>query len=266
MRSSLKPGAKPADETEASQTTALAPTQSADVADYSNAYDPEQYDDSSRDVEVPVLGLINNVGDLARRFKNKSGNFVLGDLFLGEKVDVIPVQIVKFFRETCRNGNVIKFNSPEAKTSKVWATASDAAKDGYFVDFKNKAPNRCEEAGRLGYLAIAPEGDTSGEFYITAGELKVAQAKSSYQRGGYRNGPWSKIYNHAYRLAQVKGQEVKGFSPTDIFRNAQAWTHRWTITAVDVPGSENNWWEPRAARGAELSPETVAYITANYAK
>lgn len=263
-RSTLKPGSQASEAVDENKSTALAPQQSADVGDYTPAYDPEQYDDTSRDVDVPVLGLINNIGDLARQFKNKAGNFVLGSLFLGETVDVIPVQLVKYFRETHRNGEKLQ-GTPLARTAKVWATASDAAKDKYYVDFTNKAPNRIEEAGRIGYLVIAPQGDTSGEFYIKAGELNVAQGKSSYQRGGFRE-CWGAIYNFAFKLASAKGLPTKGISHTQLFTSAQPWTHRWTLRAKEEANDVNAWYEPRAARGAELSPETVAYITANYAK
>jgi hypothetical protein len=266
-RSSIKPG-QPAQDTEVAdeqKSTALAPTQDTSAAEYSSAYDPEQYDDTARDIEVPVLGLINNVGPLAKQFKNKAGNFVLGDLFLGETVEVIPTAIVKFFREKVRKGVELKYGSPEAQTAKVWATAADAARDGYFVDFENKAPNRCEEAGRIGYLVVAPQGDESGEFFIRAGDLQVAQAKCSYQRGGFRM-VWRKVFDHANKLAIARGVNTKGLSHSQVFLAAQAWSHRWTLRAESVDGAENSWYEPRIARGAALSSEAVSYITEHYGK
>jgi hypothetical protein len=266
-RSSIKPG-QPAAETEVvdpNPSTGLVPTQDNSPSEYSPAYDPEQYDDTGRDIEVPVLGLINNVGPLARQFKNKAGNFVIGDIFLGETVDVIPVSIIKFFREKVRAGKELKYGTPEAQTARVWMTAAEAAKDGYYVDFDNKAPNRIEEAGKIGYLAIAPANDESGAFYIKAGDVMLTQAKCSYQRGGFRS-VWRKIFDHGAKLATLKGIPSKGVSHADLFLKAQPWTHRWTLTSVDVPGKENSWYEPRISRGAALPEATIQYITENYGK
>lgn len=261
-RTTLKPG-QPANETENEQT-ALATQGDNSPETYAPEYAPETYDDTGRDVDVPILGLVNGIGDLARQFKNKAGNFVIGSLFLGETVEVIPVQLVKFFRETHRNG-VKLAGTPEARTAKSFATASEAAKVGYYVDFKNKAPNRIEECGRVGYLVIAPEGDTSGEFFIKAGDLMVAPAKSTYQRGGYRE-TWSAIYNFAFKLASAKGLPTKGVTHADLFASAKPWTHRWKLWAKEEHNEVNAWYEPRISRGAALSDATVEYITANYSK
>lgn len=266
-RSSIKPNA-PQGDTEPVEETQLATQTDTSVGDhYADSYDPGTYDDVGRDIEVPVLGLINNVGPLAKAFKNKAGNFVLGEtLFLGETVQVIPTSIVKVFREKIRGGKVLKYGTPEAKTAKVWPSARDAQQDGYIVGFKgDTAPNQCEEAGAIGYLVIAPEGSDAAEFSISAGSLTLAQAKCSYQRGGYR-AVWRRIFDHAAKLAQAKRIPTRGLNHSELFLKAQPWTHAWTLSSTVIDGSENSWYEPRISRGEALPADVVEYITTNYGK
>jgi hypothetical protein len=234
-------------------------------ADLPANYNPDAYDDVSRDIEVPVLGLINNVGPLAKKFKNQGGKFVLGETLLGDFVCVIPVALVKFYRETFRNGKALKYGTPEAATAKVFATAQDAAKAGYIVDFDARAQNRVEEAGRVGYLVLAPEGDTSGEFTIKLGSNfpKVAQAKCSYQRGGYR-AVMRRIFDAAAKKARADELVTAGMTHSQLFSAAKPWTHIWTVTSESVEGNENAWYEPRIARGEHLPDDVIAKITAEY--
>jgi len=226
-------------------------------------YNPDQYDDVSRDIEIPVLSLINNTGPLANQFRNKSGQFVLGDLLLGESVSVIPVSMVKLFRETMRNGKLINFGSVEDKTRKIFSSASEAAKAGYYVDFDDQADNRVEEFGKIAWLVIAPDGDKSGEFILKSGDLCLAQARCSYQRGGYR-GVFRKVFDYANRLSLSKGINTKGLNHSQLFLAAQPWTHRWIISSDNVTAGQNSWWEPRAVKADALPEDVVAWITTNY--
>lgn len=253
MRTTINPNA------EEPASTAIAVPEAAPLAHY-NA---DQYDDVSRDVEIPVLALINNVGPLATTFRNKAGNYVLGDTLVGETVKVIPVQVVKFYRETWRNGKEIKYGSPEDKTRRVFGSAQDAARAGYAVDFDNVHANRIEEAGRVGYLVIKPAEDKSGEFILKAGSFELAQGKCSYQRGGYRE-VWRRIFEHAHKLALAGGIQTKGLNHGQVFAAAKAWTHSWTLSAAVVSGSQNSWYEPRIAKADALPAEVVDWISANY--
>jgi hypothetical protein len=258
-KTSIKPAEVVTEESATTNEMAITSQASIDIAHYN----PDQYDDTSRDIEVPVLGLINNVGPLAQQFRNKSGSFALGDILIGESVDVIPVTLVKLFRETYRNGKEIKYGSPEDKTRKVFASAQDAVKSGYMVDFDNNAMNRVEECGKIGWLIIAPAEDKSGEFILNAGGIKVAQGRCSYQRGGYRN-VFRKVFDFANRIALAKGVRTKGLNHTQVFLAAQPWTNRWTLTSTEVQGGQNSWFEPRIARCESLPQETIDWITQNY--
>lgn len=256
MRTKLSPNSA-----EDTTSTAIAPIDEAPVA--LSHYNADQYDDVSRDVEIPVLALINNVGPLATQFRNKAGNFVLGDNLLGEKVQVVPVQVMKFYRETWRSGKEIKYGSPEDKTRRTFQSAQEAAKAGYAIDFDGVHSNRIEECGRVGYLVIKPDGDKSGEFVLKAGSVELAQAKCSYQRGGYRE-VWRRIFEHAHKLALAKGVSTKGLNHGQVFSAAKAWTHSWTISAAVVTGAQNSWYEPRIAKGEPLAPDVIDWITTNY--
>lgn len=230
------------------------------------AYDPSYYDDVARDTDVPALALVNNTGNLAKQFRNQSGNFVLGEKLLGNKVDVVPVAVVKFFVETAREGiGEIKYTMPEYKTRQVFETATEAAKLGYVLDFKNRAPNRIEENARIGYLVLAPDDSAAPEdFPLVVGDYRFTLAKCSYHRGGYR-GVFGPVFDHAVRLARLKNISTKGVSHSSLFNQAQAWDGIWTLTSIEPPMRNNNvWWEPRIAKKAKLPTEVFNWISENY--
>lgn len=275
MRSKIAPESSdiPADATQPGTAVAELPT--TDVGAPA-AYDPGYYDDTSRDVEIPVLGLVNNVGNLAKQHRNQGGNFVLGDTLVGPTVDVVPVALVKFFAEKFRNGKEIKHGTPEAATRRIFATASEAAQFkvpeegpgkglGYFVDFDNKQPNRVEEAGRIGYLVLAPAGIEAGntDFVLKAPGFRFALAKCSYQRGGFRE-VWRKVFDHANKLALLKDIPTRGLAHSEVFNKAQAWDAVWTLSSTERNGNGNFWYEPRIAKKAKLPAEVVTWITENY--
>jgi len=245
-----------------SKSSALAPTQPNAVGAPAG-YDPEYYDDTSRDIEIPTLSLVGNIGPLSKKFKNSAGLFALGDLLLGDAVNVIPVAVAKFYSETHRAGKEIKYGSPEAQTRKKFATAAEAAKAGYVVAFDDTAPNRVQEAAIVGYLVAAPVDDKSGEFVEKCGDLRLARAKCTYQRGSYR-GTFRPIFNHANKVALSKGIDATGKNVNQLFAEAKPWTHLWALTPEEVAGRENTWWETRASKVAPLAPEVVAWITENY--
>lgn len=243
--------------------TTLVPTSSTAVG-APVGYDPEQYDDVGRDIEVPTLVIVNSVGPTAKKFKNSAGLFAFGDILLGSSVNVIPVAVLKFFSETHRGGVEIKHGSELAKNRKRFASASEAAKAGYIVGFKNDtAPNRVQEAAVIGYLVVAPEGDKSGEFVEKCGDLRLARAKCTYQRGGYR-GTFQPIFNHAAKVATSLDIPTAGKTVSQLFTEAKPWTHLWTLTGEECAGRENQWWETRASKTAPLAPEVVQWITDNY--
>ncbi len=228
-------------------------------------YAPEQYDDTSRDTNVPVLGLVNGVGPLAKQFRNQAGNFVLGDQVLGTTISVVPVALVKFFAEKARDGKEIKHGTPEWNTKQYFQTAHEAAKAGFVVDFSNRAPNRVEEAARIGWLVLAPEGtpDDSVDFALRQGTNRFALAKCTYQRGGYRE-VFRRVFDYADKLCKLRGLDTKGLNHAGVFNKAQAWDSVWTLTADECEGNGNTWFEPRIARGAKLDAATVAWIGENY--
>ncbi len=273
-RTKITPGSSETDEP-VEQSTALAPSTSNEVGAPAS-YDPGYYDDTSRDVDIPVLGLVNNVGNLAKTHRNQAGNFVLGEKVLGPAVDVVPVALVKFFAERFRNGRELKNGTPEFATRRIFASATEAANFklqddgpgkglGYFVDFDNKCPNRVEEAGRIGYLVVAPEGADPVDFPLKrlGGTLRFALAKCSYQRGGFRN-VWRSVFNHADKLAKVKEIAVRGMAHAEVFNKAQAWDGIWTLTSKEESGNGNFWFEPRIAKKAKLDPADIAWIAEEY--
>jgi hypothetical protein len=255
MKAKITPDAAEA----VSTSTALAAPAPAALANYN----PDQYDDVSRDIEVPVLGLVNNVGPLAKQHKNKGGNFVLGDLLIGTSVQVVPIEVAKYFRETWRNGVEIKYGSPLDKERKIFGSAHDAAKAGYIVDFSGSATNRVEEGAKIGYLVLQPAGDQSGEFVYKAGSLLFAKARCSYTRNGFRE-VFRRVFDHANKLALVKGIETKGLNHSTLFNAAKPWTHLWTLTSVTASKGDNEWWEPRIAKGEPLPADVIERITADY--
>jgi hypothetical protein len=241
----------------------LVPTQSTAVEPVED-YNPDYYDDVSRDTDVPFLALVGNTGSLASQHRNQSGNFVYNDKIIGPSLDVVPVAVMKFFIEKARDGKEIKFGTPEWKLRKTFETAREAFSEGYVIDFKNKAPNRIEESGRIGYLVVGPEGTEPEDFPLSAGGFRFGLGKSTYNRGGYRE-VWQRVFDHAVRLSNLRGLPTKGISQSELFNRAQAWDGVWTLTSVQPPmRNGNQWWEPRIAKKAKLPPEVVAWISDNY--
>ena len=240
-------------------STAVVPTETTTAIVPSAAGD-HYADETSRDVQLPVIGLVNKVGKLAEKFENQGGKFVIGDVLVGPTVTVIPINVLKLYSEFARNGQPLVYGKDQAK---VWNSEREANADGYFIDRTHRAPNRIEEIAKIGFLAVKPSGDTSDEFYLKAGELQVAPCYSTYRRGGYIN-VYLPIFNHANRICMAQGIVTRGLTAAQIFRAAKAWNNQWTLSAKKGQNDTNTWWEPQIAKGAPLSGEAVEYINANY--
>jgi hypothetical protein len=260
-RSKINP--EEVEETESLPSEQLVPTQSAEV-DSPQGYDPGYYDDVQRDTDTPFIALISSTGNLAKQYRNQAGNFLYNDKVVGPSLDVIPVAMMKFFVEKANEKvGTIDFNMPEWKLRKTFETAQEAYRAGYVIDFKNKAPNRIEEAGRIGYLVVGPEGAELEDYPLAVGDFHFGLGKAQYNRGGYRN-VWQRVFDHAVRLAQLKKISTKGVNHAELFNRAQAWDGVWTITSTEVSNPKNAWFEPRIAKKAKLPPEVVAWISDNY--
>jgi len=252
---------KPEDETPVqSQNTAVVPR----TPPVDDGYDPSQYDDTTRDVTIPVLGLIGGIGPLAKKFMNKGGQFALGDVLLPATVQAIPVALVKFVSETYREGRELKYDDKDI-TPKIWPSAEAAYKDGgYRIDFEGLYPNRIEERGRIGYLVRKPDeltGAEAAEFNHTAPDgTKYAVAKCTYRRGGFRE-TWRRIFDNSVKRANAAGISTKGLGHAELFNAAKGWDSTWTLSGEYIDGKKNSWWEPRASRGAALTPEVFAWVT-----
>jgi hypothetical protein len=241
-------------------STAVVSTQPDTSVQVYEGYDAEQYDDPTRDISTPVLGLISKVGKASKRWPKNAGELYIGDSLIGETVQAIPVGIVKFFVESCRAGVVLKFGSEIIP--KVFATATEAAQSGYVLDFDNKAPNRIEESAKIGWLVLKPEGfdDEAGEFVIDLPSGQVAAvAKTTIKRGSYR-GTFKPIYNYAVKLLRATGKPLSP-SASETFIDASGFKSVWDITVDHEENAENDWFEIRARRASSLSAEDVAWVT-----
>lgn len=243
---------------ETAQVTSVVPAQTSAIVP---SADGDQYsDETSRDVQLPVIGLVNKVGKLAEKFENQGGKFVIGDLLVGPSVTVIPVNMVKLYSEVARDGKVLEYGKDQ---SQVWSSERDANAAGYFIDRTHRAPNRIEEIAKIGFLAVAPEGDKSGEFFLKVGNLMVQPCYSTYRRGGYIN-VYLPIFNHANRICMAQGIVTRGLTAQKIFAAAKAWTNLWRLTAKKGSNAQNTWWEPQAAKFEPLPGDVIEWIGANY--
>lgn len=228
-------------------------------------YNPDQYDDVNRDLQTPVLGLINKVGPLSRTFPKNVGEFALGEnLLLGESAQVIPVGILKFFIESRRDGVNLKYG--DGIIAKRFATANEAYQQGYAVDFDSNCENRVEESSIIAWLVIAPEGDESGEFFVSGpGGLKLAEAKTTIRRGSHR-AVFRPLLNHANRKALSEGMVTKGLTANELFAKAEAYNTIWTVSPRHEIDDKKNqdWFEFAIAKTKALTPEQVAWVKENY--
>lgn len=239
-------------------STAVTTTQSAAPANYN----PDKYDDSSRDVQHPVLGLINKIGPLSKTFPKNAGEFAFADtILLGEKVTVIPLGFLKIFIESRRDGKDLKYG--DGIIAKVFPSANAAYQAGYVVDFDSNMPNRVEEGSKLGFLVLGPKEDTTGEFYLRSPDGgNYGLAVTTLRRGGHK-GVYRPLYNHYYRRAKAAG-----LPESEIHTLLEKPDFSWTLSAehVDNPARGQDWFEPRIARAAQLTPEFAAWVTAEVGK
>lgn len=220
----------------------------------------DRYDDITRDVVVPVLGLINKVGKLAEKFENRGGNFALGDELLGQSVAVIPVSIVKLVEEVAYQGRPLVYGE---SVPKVFSSATEAYSAGYVVDKTRLAPNRVEEIAKVGYLVIAPEDNRSSDFMLEVGGLRLQPAQCTYRRSAFAR-IYYPLFNHAHGICLGRGLEYRGLNASRVFALAQAWTHQWTLQSKLEKNAKNSWWEPRISKGSILSAEVQSWVAKNY--
>ncbi|MFM1749773.1 MAG: hypothetical protein RLZZ188_3439 [Verrucomicrobiota bacterium] len=220
----------------------------------------DRYDDITRDVIVPILGLINKVGKLAEKFENRAGNFALGDELLGQSVAVIPVSLMKLVEEVAFNGKPLVYGE---SVPKVFSSAMEAYSAGYVVDKTRLAPNRVEEIAKVGYLVIAPPGNTSSDFMLEIDGLRLQPAQCTYRRSAFAR-VYYPLFNHAHGICLGRGIEYRGLNASQVFAKAKAWTHQWTLHSKLEKNAKNSWWEPRISKGDELSAAIQSWIEKNY--
>jgi hypothetical protein len=222
----------------------------------------DQYpDDPSRDVVIPVIGLINKVGGLSEKFENKAGQYALGDSCLGKEVLVIPVSAVKLWQEVCRDG--VKLEYGKEPQPLFFPSESAAKKKGYINDFSSTAPNRIEPIAKIGFLVIAPKDDTSGDYVVKVGDLQTQPARSTFRRAGFRN-VYQPIYNHAHRQCLAKQINIAGMSNSWVFSAGVPWSHIWTLSSTVDKNDKNSWFVPTISKGPALPVEAVKWISDNY--
>jgi hypothetical protein len=246
-------------ESDEAVTTTLSKTESAAMAQTPSGYDADQYDDPTRDISTPVLGLVNKVGKPSKQWPKNVGELYLGDSIIGETVRAIPVGIVKFFVESCRDGQVLKFGGDIIP--KVFSSATEAAAAGYVLDFDNVARNRVEEAAKIGWLVLKPEGfdDEAGEFVLDMPSGAVAAvAKTTVKRGGYR-GTFKPIYNYAVKMLRASGGQLQP-TASETFLKAGGFKSVWDITVDHCEGGDNDWYELRARRVSSLSDIDLDWV------
>lgn len=239
------------------QSTAVVPVSTTAVAPYEAAAD--QYEDSSRDIRLPVLGLVNKVGPLADKWENKAGNFVVGEVLIGPEVRVVPVAVQKLYAEVARGGRKLEYGKDQGK---LYATEAEARQAGYVVDKSYQAPNRVEEIARVNYLVFAPADCKADDFYLEAAGLKFQPAVCTYRGGAYRD-VYLPLYNHAARLALVKRLPTARVPAHEVFAQTQAWTHFWTLKSTKKSNAQNTWLAPVIIKGDAVPADIAAWVESN---
>lgn len=240
-KSSITPGA--GSKSEAPSDSQLpVPTGSSAVTP---ANDAAKYDDGSRDVIIPRLGLIGNIGPLWKKFQRNAGDFAFEErLVLGNSVQVIPLSLRKFYVEIKRNGKDLKFG--DGIMPKIFQSANEANLQGYGIDFDSLLPNKAQEAGEILYLVQGPADDVAGAFYIEVDGKFYAPALMTYRRGGFRS-VW-KLVNTAKVRAEARKAELYG----SVF----------TLTSKLEENAERQqaWYEPRITPTGRVSEAGIAAI------
>jgi hypothetical protein len=207
-------------------------------------YNPDQYDDPNRDIQTPILGLINKVGPLSKKFPKNVGELVLGDVLLGEAITVVPVAKHKIYVEVRRNGTDLKFG--DGIVPRVFSSAREAADAGYAVDFNRENPlaSRVEEAAQMAFLVQGPKDDKSGEFYYTAPDGTIwGIGQTTLRRGSYRD---------VYRLINSRSSRP----------GAKVYDTKYTISSFHKEDSvkQQDWFEWTAKAEGKLDPDFVTWI------
>lgn len=205
--------------------------------------DQTNYDDASRDIKIPRLGIVNGVGPLFKKFPKNVGELAFEErLILGPETDVIALNLRKFYVEIRRNGVDLKYG--DGIMPKIFKKASDANAAGYAIDWDSNHVNKAQEAGEILLLVAGPADDVQDAFYIEAAGKNWAPALTTVRRGGYRE--VYRLLNTVKDRAEARGGRLHG----TIFKY-------W---AKLVDGDQNSWFEPRAEAKAKLAPEEVEKI------
>lgn len=219
------------------------------------ATDGAKYDDGSRDVVNPRLGLINKIGPLSTKFPRNAGEFAFEDrLVLGKQIpggkvgestlDVILVSTRKFYVECKRDGVFLKYG--DGIKPKIFQTANAANLAGYGIDFDSQLPNKVEEAGEALVLVAGPADDVADAFFIEVDGQVYAPALMSFRRGSFRDA-W-KILNTGKSRAEARKAEVFGT------------IYNLSSKLVENEEKGQAWFETRATAKSKVSPEGLANI------
>lgn len=205
--------------------------------------DHNNYDDASRDIKIPRIGIVNGVGPLFKKFPKNVGEIAFEErLILGAETDVIVLNLRKFYVEIRRNGVDLKYG--DGILPKVFKTAGEANAAGYAIDWDSNHVNKAQEAGEILLLVAGPADDVQDAFYIEAGGKFWAPALTTVRRGGYRE--VYRLFKTVETRAQARGGKLHG----TVFKY-------WPKL---VEGDQNSWFEPRAEAKAKLAPEDIAKI------
>lgn len=237
-----KSSIKPALGLESHSDVMLATTANSTVVALNEA---ERYDDGSRDIIIPKLGLVNNVGDLWKKFPRNAGDFVFEKrLVLGSSVEVIALSLRKFYVECKRDGQFLKYG--DGIMPKIFTSASEANRNGYAIDFDSLSPNKVEEAGEILFLVAGPADDAASSFYIEVDGKSFAPSLMSFRRGGFREA-W-KLVN----TVKVRADSRKG----DLFGTL------FTLTSFlkEDTVKKQAWFEPRIAVTRRVTEPGIASI------
>lgn len=219
-------------------------------------YNPDRYDDETRDVQTPTLGLINKIGPLSKKFPKNAGDFAFGDVLLGPTATVIPIGFVKFFVESVRNGEPLKYGEIYDPPARKFVSANEAYRQGYAVEYDTNYPNRAEESARIAFLVAGPPDDDSGEFYLTAPDGRHwGVAVSSFRRGSLR-GTFKPVFTHIYRLSQAQAKPIEEIAFYD-------WMWELRSEHVDNVQKKQDWFESRIKKLGHLPPDMIDWIRAS---
>lgn len=240
-KTTLKPGQSSQEVTPDNPQNLPATTEGSAPVPYQG--DANNYDDASRDIKIPRLGIVNGVGPLFKKFPKNVGELAFEErIVLGSETSVIPVNLRKFYVEIRRGGVDLKYG--DGTMPKIFKSAKDANDAGYAIDWDSNHPNKAQEAGEILMLVAGPENDPQDAFFIEVDGKFYSPALMTVRRGGYRE---------VFRLFRTVEARAAA-------RGGHLYQTEFKLWAQLVEGEKNSWFEPRAQAVAKFSDETVAKI------